>query len=421
MRIERIAVIGAGMAGMSAALALARAGFKVSLFEAFATPRPLGAGLLLQPTGQAALRALRLYDQVADKSARVERLIGRTPGGGAVLNLEYARLRPDAFGLGVHRGVLFEALYQAVCAAPITRILDFEVERIEQTTGSVHTICGASRGPFDLVLIADGAHSRLRQKLFPAARAPIYPWGALWTIVPDPDKACAGELRQVYAGAQVMIGLLPVGPGADGGTDAAALFWSMPARHEARWRAAGLDAWVDDIRRYWPEAADFAARVAGPEDIAFAVYRDVRVRDWRRDRLLLLGDAAHGTSPQLGQGANLALVDGLTIAAALSAHRDNLDAAIVAFAAARKDLVGWTQFMSRWLTPAFQSGVPGMGLLRNLTLPIARFLPPLEKLMLSTLAGDRSGLFAAAAPPAPPDATAGRSEAMPEPAQSWTR
>jgi 2-polyprenyl-6-methoxyphenol hydroxylase-like FAD-dependent oxidoreductase len=417
MRIERIAVIGAGMAGLSAALALARAGFAVSLFDAFATPRPIGAGLLLQPTGQAALRALGLYEQVADTSARVDRLIGRAPSGGVILDLEYARLRRDAFGLGVHRGVLFGALYQAVCAAPITQVLDFEVERIDEAAGSVHTICGASRGPFDLILIADGAHSRLREKYFPAARAPIYPWGALWTIVPDPDKACAGALRQVYAGARVMIGLLPIGAGADGGADDAALFWSLPARHEARWRAAGLDAWVADIRRYWPEAADFAARVKSPADVAFAIYRDVRVRDWRHGKLLLLGDAAHGTSPQLGQGANLALVDGLTIAAALGAHRDDLTAAINAFVAARKNLVGWTQFMSRWLTPAFQSGVPGMGLLRNLTLPIARFLPPLERLMLSTLTGDRAGLFAAA-PPALLDATDGRSEAAAEPAQS---
>lgn len=417
MQIERIAVIGAGMAGLSAALALARAGFAVTLFDAFATPRPIGAGLLLQPTGQAALQALGLLDQVAAKSARVDRLIGRSPAGGTILDLTYARLRPDAYGLGVHRGVLFEALYQAVCAAPITRVLDFEVERINQATGSVHTICGASRGPFDVILVADGAHSHLRAKLFPHASAPLYPWGALWTIVPDPDKACAGALRQVYAGARVMIGLLPVGVGADGGGDDAALFWSMPAGHEARWRAAGLSGWINDIRRHWPEAADFAARVATPDDVAFAVYRDVRLRQWRQGRALLIGDAAHGASPQLGQGANLALVDGLTIAAAMAAHRQDLDAAIAAFIAARKDLVGWTQFMSRWLTPAFQSGVPGMGLLRNLTLPIARAIPALEKLMLATLAGTQTQPFAKPAP-ALTNATACRSEASAEPAQS---
>jgi 2-polyprenyl-6-methoxyphenol hydroxylase-like FAD-dependent oxidoreductase len=396
MAIERVAVIGAGMAGMAAALALTRTGRQVTLLEKFATPRPLGAGLLLQPTGQAALAALGLFEPVAAKAARVDSLIGRTPAGGTVLRIDYARLRPDAFGLGVHRGVLFEALYGAVYAAPIERVLDFDAARIEMPAGSIHTACGASRGPFDLILVADGAHSHLRDTIMGPTAAPVYPWGALWTIVPDPDQACAGILRQVYAGARVMIGLLPVGVGADGGGHDAALFWSLPARSEPAWRAAGLNAWIDDIRRYWPEAGDFAARISSPDRVAFATYRDVRMKPWRKDKVVFLGDAAHGTSPQLGQGANLALVDGLTIAAAVEAHPSDLEAALFAYEQSRRGLVGWTQFMSRWLSPAFQSGVPGMGVLRNLTLPIARAIPPLEQLMLRTLTGAQATPFSSA-------------------------
>ena len=86
-----IAVAGCGPAGLAAALLLARDGHKVRLFERFDAPRPIGSGLLLQPTGQAVLRRLGLEDRLLAAGARVERLFGRAmPSGRVVLNVRYA-------------------------------------------------------------------------------------------------------------------------------------------------------------------------------------------------------------------------------------------------------------------------------------------------------------------------------------------
>src|SRR5689334_16985557 len=107
----RIAVVGCGTAGPSVALLLARAGHEVDVLERVPDPSPVGAGLLLQPTGMAVLRALGLLDEVERRGARVDRLHGETDAGRVVMDLAYATLRPGLHGLGLHRGALFAALY----------------------------------------------------------------------------------------------------------------------------------------------------------------------------------------------------------------------------------------------------------------------------------------------------------------------
>jgi len=389
MSARRIAIIGSGMGGMSCALALARYGHKVTLFERFATPRPLGAGLLLQPTGQAALRELDLLSEIETVSARVDKLSGRDRDGRIILDLAYSRRGKDVYGLGVHRGVLFNALYRKVCSMGIEQVLDADVDDVDPLEGLVSYRQGSAMGPYDLVVVADGAHSRLRERLFGRRSSSLYRWGALWTVIPDPENQCTGALRQVYDAASVMIGLLPVGTGQDGHTPHCALFWSLPVGSEPEWRQAGLKAWSEKLTYYWPEAGDMARKVESVDAVSMAVYRDTRLTRWRNGRAILIGDAAHATSPQLGQGANLALVDGIALAQALEGNPGDLQRALDAFVKARLRLVRWTRIMSRLLTPAFQSSIPGMGVVRNLSLRVARRIPAFEQLMLRTLTGEQ--------------------------------
>ncbi|RYD20513.1 MAG: FAD-dependent monooxygenase, partial [Lysobacteraceae bacterium] len=114
-----IAVAGCGPGGLAAALLLHRDGHRVWLFERFDEPQPIGSGLMIQPTGRAVLRALGLDGQLADRSARIERLFGQAAGR-TVLDVRYAALATDdAYGLGTHRAVLFDILFRAVRAAAI--------------------------------------------------------------------------------------------------------------------------------------------------------------------------------------------------------------------------------------------------------------------------------------------------------------
>ena len=109
-------------------------------------------------------------------------------------------------------------------------------------------------------------------------------------------------------------------------------------------------------------------------------------------RVLFLGDAAHGTSPQLGQGANLALAGAATLADALARHAD-LDAGLAAYVALRRRPLAYYQTMSRWLTPFFQSDLAPLGWLRDAFLGPAHRLPFVRRLIATTMAGTRAGLF----------------------------
>ncbi|MCW5774068.1 MAG: FAD-dependent monooxygenase [Rhodospirillaceae bacterium] len=379
MARHAIAIVGCGMAGQAAALLLHRAGHRVEIFERFESARPVGAGLLLQPTGLAVLERLGLAEAALAHGAKVRRLLGHNLTGRVVLDVSYRHYRADGFGLGIQRGTLFGLLHEAVLRDGIALATGTEIAEIE-TAPPVRLVDmrGRRHGPFDLVLAADGADSPLRKRHRTDAHAPLYPYGALWTIR-DSREGPTDVLRQVFDGPQRMAGLLPIGrlPAQPEGTRQVAIFWSL--RHDCydAWRAAGLDAWRRELDGYWPDYAAHIAGIADPAAFLYTRYRDVVLRRPARERLLFLGDAAHGTSPQLGQGANLALLDAAALADALS-EDDGIDAALARYVRARRAHLRFYQWASRWLTPFFQSDIAWAGHLRDALmgplgrLPIAR-------------------------------------------------
>lgn len=349
------AVVGCGVGGMAAALALARRGWEVTVLEAFAEPRPLGSGLLLQPTGLKALDLLGLGEAVWAKGAPIERLFGRTAQGRRVIDMRYADWRAGAQGLGVHRSSLFGALHVALAPAGVTLKTGVEVVAVaDSARPRLRDAAGAEHGPFDLAVIADGSASRLRGVLNPRARAPVYPWGAVWGNASDPEGRFSGVLAQVYDRAEVMIGALPIGLGPDPAQGPlVSLFWSLPVARQDAFFAERLEDWRTRIGAYWPEVRPLFDQLdhAG---LSRAVYRDVSAGRWNHGACTLLGDAAHGTSPQLGQGANLALIDAVELAERLAEPRP-VPVSLGRFQAERRRHTTLYQLLSRALTPLYQS------------------------------------------------------------------
>jgi 2-polyprenyl-6-methoxyphenol hydroxylase-like FAD-dependent oxidoreductase len=355
MGVFDIAIAGCGPAGIAAALLLQRDGHRVTIFERFDVPRPVGSGLMIQPTGAAVLHELGLGEHVRRAGARIDRLVGQTGASGrTVLNVRYSALGSHAgHGLGIHRASLFSALFDAARAAGVPIETNRNI-RSTATEGAKRRLVfedGASSAPFDLVVDALGTWSHLAP---PTGHALAY--GALWASLDWPDGAGFDEtaLEQRYHRASTMVGVLPIGTPPGAHARQAAFFWSLRADRFDEWKRAGLDAWKADVLALWPACAPFLDQIHDPEQLAFAHYAHRTLVRPAEPALVHIGDAWHSTSPQLGQGANMALLDAWALATGLR-QTGSIDAGINRAVAIRRRHVTLYQWLSWLFTPVYQS------------------------------------------------------------------
>jgi salicylate hydroxylase len=359
-----IAIAGAGPAGLAAALLLARAGHRVTVFERFDEPRPIGSGLMLQPTGMAVLAELGLAAQVRGLGQRIERLFGRVcPSNRIILDVRYDRLGRDYSGLAVHRAALFAPLHQAVRTDGIAIETGVTITGAEPARARLITAGGRTIDGFDLVIDAMGVRSPLAP-LYGAGSRVDLPYGALWATLPWPrDGFDINSLEQRYRRADVMVGVLPIGRPVTGEGPQTAFFWSLKPADYERWRSDGLAPWKERVRALWPQTAPLLDGIHDPEQMTFARYAHHTLRRPAAGRIVAIGDSAHAASPQLGQGANMALLDARALALALERSRD-LDGALARYLALRRWHVRLYQALSAGFTPFYQSD--------------SRVLPPLR-------------------------------------------
>lgn len=391
-----VGIVGCGTAGPAAAIFLARAGHRVTILERAPTLKPLGAGLLIQPTGMLVLGRLGVLDSLLRLGDRIERLRGITTRGRPVLDLAYRDLRDDLFGLGVHRGALFTSLMRALHSLHIDTRCGVQAIAIE-SIGSRPLVRDARKvlhGPFDLLIVADGARSALRPASV-QARVKAYPYGALWFVAEDLDQQFSGTLAQVYRGTRRMVGFLPSGRASADSPPLVSLFWSTRLDDADSIHDRGIDAWKADVRALTDQAEPILEQIDDTRQLILAAYHDVvlkRPYDFLHGPVVYLGDAAHAMSPQLGQGANLALVDAMTLADSLDST-PNLRAAIEQYARLRRASTSYYQFASRWLTPIFQSGLEPIAPARDLVMGAMCRIKWTRRQMLESLTGVKTGLM----------------------------
>lgn len=291
MSRRRVAVVGAGMAGMSLAAALDPDRFEVVLYEADPARAGAGAALGLWGAAQTALRGLGVHDlgSSADR------------GGGALFSASGRRLAPIARGPRmVLRPQLLEAL-SAVIPASVRRRT-----RVIDDPASLDA---------DLVVGADGVRSRVRALVQPrAAQRRPSPFVALRGLTRAPvDPGSVGE----YWGRGRLFGIVPVGEGLH--------YWFTahrsdlgpepldPADVVAQARAVfAADAWV----------VTSTLEAAPPDVLATRLWTTRAMARYTRDHYVVIGDAAHATVPNLGRGAADAIVDGVSLARVLNREGD---------------------------------------------------------------------------------------------------
>ena len=393
----RVGIIGCGTAGPALALFLARAGHEVEIFERAPELLPVGTGFLLQPTGQFVLERLGLRESAAAYASQIGRLYSNTVEGRTILDLAYSTLGEDVEGFGMHRATLLGILVEAAEEAGVVIHCGTEIDRRE-SRGVRQTLFCSSRGqrygPYDLVVVANGAQSQERNWVSPPTRARQYPWGALWAITPDSDQRFTGELQQVVDGTTTMAGFLDTGVRSvdPDRTPLVSFFWSLRVQDVGATLQQGHQALADRIIALRPNAASALETIQSIEEWNFAGYMDVVLPRWHNDGCVVLGDAAHAMSPQLGQGVNLALWDAWVLSECISSC-SGIDEALARYDTSRRSHIQFYQFATRWLTPFFQSSIPLAGWTRDRVFPLAAAVPSIERQMLRAMAGLKCGIF----------------------------
>ena len=379
-----IGVAGCGPAGLAAALLLARGGHRVTLYERFEAPRPIGSGLMLQPSGLAVLARLGLAGGAAAAGSAIHRLFGKAePSGRTVLDVRYEWLGvPGAHGIGIHRAALFGLLHDAVREKGILVRTAHKVAGSEILPDRRRRLVFADREAsprHDLIVDALGTASPLAAD---TGRALAY--GALWASLSWCDGFDPAALEQRYVRASRMAGVLPIGAGQ------AAFFWSLRADRLDAWRSRGLEAWKDEVRALWPATAPLLDQIDAPERLTFARYSHRTLKQAAEPALIHIGDAWHSTSPQLGQGANLALLDAWALARALGAA-DSLDGALSQAVAMRRFHVRLYQALSALFTPAYQSDGRILPFIRDRIVPPFGRRWPATRIQAAMVAGTFGG------------------------------
>lgn len=381
----RVGICGFGVAGGALAILLSRAGHGVTLLERAPKVGPVGAGFLLQPSGQRVLEDLGLLERIVAQSARIERIEAFNHTGRRLTDLRYARAIPKACAYGVHRGVLFEELHSAARAAGAKIELAAEVSAVEETSSNVmvRDEAGRAHGPFDLVIAADGSRSRLREWLNPTDGKREYEHGALWGCGRSTRPVDA--LFQVAKGTRCLFGLMPIGGQRCG------FFWGLAVRELETLKARGFAAFKEEVLAISPVAEEIFNDLDGFDCLTFAGYQHALPRRVHSSRVVLVGDAAHAMSPHLGQGANLALLDAECLARHLSAL--SISEALAAYASERRGQSEYFSNLSRLLSPFFQSDSTILALGRDIALPLMCAVPWIRRQMELSVAGAKSGVF----------------------------
>ncbi len=339
--MERTAiVIGGGIAGLAASIALAQAGFDTHVYEQADDLREIGAGLSVWDNGLAALDCLGALEPVLSAASPIRRLVNADWRGRVLQRCSIGRLGRH---VAIQRPELFDTLRRASPAAVHTAR---RLVGVDQDTGGITArFADGTEARAPLLVGADGLWSVVRSRLFPALQ-PRYAGHVAWRGIADFEhpRWPLGDALSIM-GCAKHFAIEPLTGGR--------IFWysTLNLPHDAPVPAPGF--FKSELLAAFGDCHDPVPALirATPEDriIRNRIYDLPAPRAWVSSRIALVGDAAHAMRPNLGQGACQAIEDAVVLGACLSRHAD-IPAALRAYQRRRRRRARWVVFWSRQIS-----------------------------------------------------------------------
>lgn len=317
--VARALVIGAGIGGLTAAVALRRQGIDTDIIEIAETPSVYGVGII-QPNN-----TLRALDRIGVAHACVE--AGASFPGWEIFDRNGSLLMaapspttaaPEFPAVnGISRRALHRILWDAARDQGIMVRLNSSASAIEQHGDTVTvTFADGRKDRYDLVVACEGINSATRQQLFGNEAQPAFTGQGVWRYnLPRPASMAWGG---IYFGEASKVGLVPLS------ADEMYMFvvTAEPGnpRHAGSTLAASLR---DRLAEYGGLIRDLVPHITDPEAVVYRpMYNVMLPKPWHRGRVVVIGDAAHATTPHLAQGAAMAIEDAVLLGELLGGGGD---------------------------------------------------------------------------------------------------
>jgi 2-polyprenyl-6-methoxyphenol hydroxylase-like FAD-dependent oxidoreductase len=331
MKHQTVTIIGGGIAGLATAIALKKIGLEAQVFEASTQIKPVGAGLGLGSNAMKAFDALGIYNEILEK--------GRTLSSFSIYDHEGTSISKTDFdplsnigNFTIHRASLHELLLSKLDSSTIHlgkrvkqfETIDFGIKLLFED-GTSHTT--------NYLIVADGIHSVVRQQLIPHSKM-RYAGYTCWRSVIKDETLSITETSETW-GSNGRFGIVPLSNGQ--------VYWFACVNAEVnnkRYKSFQVEDLIQHFEKYHNPIPTILKLSENKDLIQHDIYDIEPLKQFAYGRMVLIGDAAHATTPNMGQGACQAIEDAVVLAKCM-AQNDNFEEAFQSFEKRRLDRTKW--------------------------------------------------------------------------------
>ncbi len=355
MEHQTVTIIGAGIAGLTTAIALNRIGIETQIFEATNKIEPVGAGLGLGLNAMKAFKALGIYEEVLGQGKLLPSFSIYDPFGKIISKTNFDKeLGSGTFS--IHRATLHQLLLSKL--DPSTIHLGKRIESFESTDFAVKLkFEDGSTYLSNYVIVADGIHSVIRQQLVPDAKI-RYSGYTCWRAIIKNPQLLVNEASETW-GANGRFGIVPLADNY--------LYWFAcvnAAAEDPHFKSYQVVDIYNRFKKYHGHIPKILKASINANLIQNDISDIIPLNHFAFGRIVLIGDAAHATTPNMGQGACQAIEDAVIIAKSMS-EISNYEHAFLRFEKHRLKRTKWIIDKSRQIGKLAQLEAHNLIAIRN--------------------------------------------------------